>query len=832
MEYGLNFRVSIIFIGIFFLQSCYMNASISGLNQNSTGLSPIDQEKPTSVQVSSANVTLQEQDVDVLYDSEINLTLNQKYSKPITVNLTLVDIYTQNTVDYSIDNLSFVITPGELSKSIPILIKGDALGEGTETFKIQISLSDSEVLLSANEILVTITDNDPIVLQVASLYPNSGPNFLDYVENQKTTPLDQVTDQSCSYPVASKYDDCIDGGYYRKVIAIGEHSCENLTLEDNLGIFDWICSTSADPVFFYSSEMKSTKGLKDILEAAAFKDNFVTLKKNSTTVATSAPAAWWTNTVSPLTLNSGGADPRITLSSAGTIYTINTSGTSRGITLTAKVGLVVRSGSLTSTNPASGDCDASVGGTQQCLILFTTGSSYSKVEGSFAGTSNLASAILLNSGSSISSVVINNTTVLGVGIGNGIYVSGTSTPGMTLSNSIVNGFSINVYYSGLGGQYKLLKNLTISNAVSHGLNESGNSWYSKYIDIVTVNNGGTGFTVVPLYSHIQNITVSNNGNGITDSSNSTNYFNVLVTGQSGFGLYTSLFGGFARNITSVNNTGSGIILSPSGPANRLANVLSANNNKGLDVGSGSNLSVSNLWVSNNTTGIDFTSSSTGSSFQNSLVLGGNGTNCTYTLAGASPGLSGVDCANQGASTAVRTLNMSAIGAFQGKVVSDTFNIHTTGLSIASSITQWFGFENSFRAWGLETAGDVLVGAKGRCTGGASCRIWDWRLLNTATAAFNVNGVFTNGTSCPPSIQGDVTDLYLTVPHLINAVEILFDRKGNDNGLCESNEECIYSPHIGYYQGEGDYRNNTCVFANGSASNPVVGVKMYSYPNPL
>ena len=62
--------------------------------------------------------------------------------------------------------------------------------------------------------------------------------------------------------------------------------------------------------------------------------------------------------------------------------------------------------------------------------------------------------------------------------------------------------------------------------------------------------------------------------------------------------------------------------------------------------------------------------------------------------------------------------------------------------------------------------------------------------------------------------------------LVNAVEILGDRVGDDDGLCESGERCIYSPSFGAYQGEGDYLSaGTCLFSDGM----VRGVMMYAYP---
>jgi hypothetical protein len=54
-----------------------------------------------------------------------------------------------------------------------------------------------------------------------------------------------------------------------------------------------------------------------------------------------------------------------------------------------------------------------------------------------------------------------------------------------------------------------------------------------------------------------------------------------------------------------------------------------------------------------------------------------------------------------------------------------------------------------------------------------------------------------------------------------------DEIGDDDGLCESNEACIYSPNFGVYQGHGDYLvGGTCTFQNGT----VTGVQMYAYPN--
>jgi len=58
----------------------------------------------------------------------------------------------------------------------------------------------------------------------------------------------------------------------------------------------------------------------------------------------------------------------------------------------------------------------------------------------------------------------------------------------------------------------------------------------------------------------------------------------------------------------------------------------------------------------------------------------------------------------------------------------------------------------------------------------------------------------------------------------NASELMFDGEGNDNGLCESYEDCLYTPNIGAYQGHGtlEYRETI------PAGTTVHHVDVYTY----
>lgn len=74
---------------------------------------------------------------------------------------------------------------------------------------------------------------------------------------------------------------------------------------------------------------------------------------------------------------------------------------------------------------------------------------------------------------------------------------------------------------------------------------------------------------------------------------------------------------------------------------------------------------------------------------------------------------------------------------------------------------------------------VVDGSGGTCDAGEAC-------VDATPAA-----------SCTTS--GDVC----VQRYLSNASEILLDGKGDDDGLCEKNEDCFYTPNIGAYQGHGD-----------------------------
>jgi hypothetical protein len=110
------------------------------------------------------------------------------------------------------------------------------------------------------------------------------------------------------------------------------------------------------------------------------------------------------------------------------------------------------------------------------------------------------------------------------------------------------------------------------------------------------------------------------------------------------------------------------------------------------------------------------------------------------------------------------------------------------------------------------------------------RASDTELRNRSGGGPTANEAFIADRPCPGAVHGDRVLAAPGVagqPFLVNATEVMFDAIGDDDGLCESDEACIYSPNLGgAYQGEGDWRaGGTCNFVDGR----VHGVRMYAYP---
>jgi len=103
---------------------------------------------------------------------------------------------------------------------------------------------------------------------------------------------------------------------------------------------------------------------------------------------------------------------------------------------------------------------------------------------------------------------------------------------------------------------------------------------------------------------------------------------------------------------------------------------------------------------------------------------------------------------------------------------------------------------------------------------------NWNLLDTATellnsglvcpddyyAEFHIWGSGANQDDCDekyPYANSNYNSGNCRTIFLFGASEIINDSIGNDNGLCEDGEDCLYNPNMGAYAGHGDLVHSGC-----------------------
>jgi hypothetical protein len=199
-------------------------------------------------------------------------------------------------------------------------------------------------------------------------------------------------------------------------------------------------------------------------------------------------------------------------------------------------------------------------------------------------------------------------------------------------------------------------------------------------------------------------------------------------------------------------------------------------------------------------------------------------NCGFGVQLTSPTQDGIDA-------------QSSFFGLTGLVASDDVNILDTAGSATYSTNpasfDWFGFDSFYRGWHLGTLALTDPGFSGpdTCVAGDTCSIYDLRYQPLDTTLKNYHGTFTPDAACPADVDGSVAANILTDyqgnQYLKHAFEIVGDGYGDEDGLCESNETCVYAPNSGAYQGEGDPGTvAACHFTDGTIEN----VRMRAYPD--
>jgi hypothetical protein len=495
------------------------------------------------------------------------------------------------------------------------------------------------------------------------------------------------------------------------------------------------------------------------------------------------------------------------LSTSGTVYLHSTSGTTSGLGYNInadKVSLVTSSDAIFQYNGTnSNNCTAASGETAGADTICTVS----------AGTQNF------------------------------IWIEGNFRAGGTGTYSAL---GVHLY----AVKYSRLKNLSVSEASIYGVKLNA-SYYNFISQLKTANNGtatpqGGMYLLSSDKNTISQVSDSNSGYyGLYLSGvNSSAFSEILVLNSGGTGI--SLIGSSAENvftqITAANGGGHGISLFGTTPRNDLLSVLTSNNGgSGFFLKSSGNFSGGQFVSHHNGARGIYVEFSDSNKFSGIVMTGNNTTSECFEASGTNPGITNITCAAQGSSNfTLASTTLAPTSSFSEMVTStdSTNSSNTLGSKAFALITDWLFFSSFYRGWGKSGSDFPNSNNMGRCGSGDTCNIWDFRLKSSDTvlrekSLYGVttsNDTFTNGSTCPTGLSGATayiqTDQMTTAnTYVLRAFEILGDGLGDDDGLCESSEACIYSPNFGAYQGEGTFRNSSCTFTDGT----VTGVTIYGYP---
>ncbi len=752
----------------------------------------------------------------------LDLNLDTEHTTDTLVQLSVTGA-TSGLTRFSSAPATALFPAGTMTKSITFTTIDDLTVQGNETFSVNISCALTNMELETNSVSFTVLDNDVAPLPavtVAKTFPTNGAKWLSYIKSSSgVTRFFNQPDVACAGNETGSTEACIHGGDKLKVIATGYTTCTGLSITDYLGAFDWLCSVTAGVATFYSTGLKSGKGISDLIDFTSnvWTNNYVTVKLNNTAVMASVSAKWWnTTTENPIAPapDSTTATQTLTGYQAGTILTIPNSITSYGFNINQdSLAIVVNNGSKVTYGGNTANCDEFTGETTtpNYKILVCTGSQkYLWVEGAFTG-----------SGANVDHIVVY--TLTSFSRLNKIRIDeGGEDVSILLYDSNYNNISDVETKGGAGFGVMWMHNASYNRVTKFKSSfMRALSWYPA-INIESDCN----------FNVLQDIHINNwGGDAVQMHGNNNILGQVLVTNAGSIEILGQ--NQVLTYLTSSNNAGAGLDIGSSN--NALVNQFFSNASVNeIFVASSTNVTFSQIAVRRSydySIGFDFDGSN-GTKFTNNILIDDNSNTprrCQIANGGANPGVIANTCGNMNTSDANWVYYpFAALSPILGTIATDSINSHGSTNSIAwTSVSDWLNFENNFRSWSSQTLG--------QCNSG-NCVLMDFRIRTADTLIKNksgdgltANAAFTAGTACPTAIHGNkaISDSQPT-PHtfLINAFEIYGDGVGNDNTLCESNEDCLYSPNFGAYQGEGDYKSNgTCTFQDGTVS----GVTMYAYP---
>ncbi|PJZ44231.1 hypothetical protein [Leptospira brenneri] len=616
--------------------------------------------------------------------------------------------------------------------------------------------------------------------------------LLDYIKNDGTSAI-TASNTSCTGSELGGYSACLPAGLMLSVEASGgifnSSSCDGYFAEDNTGTLQFTCfEKTGGGLVFVATSIKSGKYLGDLVvsESGSYKFSplSVSVFHTNQVVGKTNFSSTWTNPILSYPVAGG------TLNSPGTLYLLDQSSASLGSAdiPSARTGILYKSNtSLSLANSAP---------------FFRFGGDFQFLEGEFASASVLSPLVSTTEANHfmwVSNLIAAvGGTILGVQGSQGLYQSIK----VSVQNS---GNPVSLDSTGMTGGISLQNNTFSS--LMFGDVDGG---------VILIQSGGTNSHVLN-HSFVDAVLYSSTDEGLIVNATTSNVGGIV----------------FKDMIVANSSTIAGFVAYETSPAK--LSGLTASNQIFLNLDSGirfNSSSSSDFGLVMENTGIfrvsNFAMETT--SVNNHYLTGNlhfssgqtcsisSGTNVGFTTTGYPAGKSDYNFFD------FTPYDNSFVGfIFEDDKVNpnDNFGLVPTYLKLGS----YLKFQNVYRSFTNYDPPNVFSDStRGLCSN--NCRIFDWSLKSSDTHFKNthacpdparpllhiVGGTANSEENCQNLVRGshylgsNVCGIY----HLRNAREIIGDAKGNENGLCESLEDCIFSPNLGAYQGHGLLRKSNSI----------------------
>ncbi len=807
------------------------------------------------LEVNLQHIQLEESNSDNSYPELITLSLNY----PRSVNTEIIFTHTSqlaNSSDYSVSTgtvTPYVLTipAGSTSINLGITVIGDTgLRETDKVIDFNFSLNSD----FNNQIIkrsITLVDDDLKQLSVLPFYPTSGTMWNSYITSgsllksiNRYLKIDASQFPQIETPCVPLGNvECIHSAEVMRVNVSWKSNCNNITMKDSLDAFDWRCSESQVPIFFYSVGFKKDRGLKDLIkiDGSDWKAISVTLFDSAISDTSSLNSVWWNNPISILNsgiINSAPGAPRLSLANANTIYAITENIISRGINITNDgIALVVLPGAtLSAGTPLTAlNCEPFwVTGTTSCFLSLRQ-KYFTWIEGTFVGI-NSSDVITTSRGTA------QNNTVPRYGR---IHNSNISTGNVGLQISSLYFQITDITLSNL--EFGLYLFSADSNLISDVKISSTNE-RSIIVDVLSADNLIVNATVdarnnnlpVVIMGHHSRLNYFRITNGTTDLLKISDLSisitdGLLSNGANGITGFSDH--GYISQISTINNSLSGHAFSAGaiGATQIINSELSVNNNIGINFTSGINGSAKlyDIYsIDNSTNEILIPNNIQDIYWSGNLFLGRGPNKCSIGINTTNIGLIDSNC-NPDVGTTISKMNNIDSNSLFTKFTTDTKNNQgSSGIVglLFSSILDYHTFENMFRFWvPLDNSSFPNSNIRGACDNN-SCGIFEAKLQNEITNLKNINGIFKSGETCPAKTMGSkaifIDDSWSGSSYVLQGtIEFSLDGVGDDDGRCENNENCYFTPSAGANLDEPWTYTQTCNYEP-DGSTDITNVKIF------